>query len=137
MIAGKKSESFEVMQHALPKNWPCGLVFVRLIKLMGFIKIFLAFFPMFLISCVSISPAGNKVQLVQSAPANSQFVGRVSSTSPLSGAFQSASYENAMRGALNKAGELGATHLVLDPDSASRFWGFRQDVRGNAYAASR
>lgn len=85
-------------------------------------------------ACVSVSNSGSRVQVVQSPPPNARFLARVSYTSALSGAFESASYENALRGAINKAGEIGATHLVLDPDCSPKFWGFRQDVRGNAYA---
>lgn len=88
-------------------------------------------------SCAELNPVGQKVELVKDQPTNSKFIGRVSSTSALSGAFQQASYESALRGALNKAGEMGATHLVLDADSGPRFWGFRQDVRGNAYRKER
>jgi len=91
-----------------------------------------------LAGCAALSTTGRKVELVRSAPYGAKFVGTVAGSAPLAGwAFKNVSYEAAVNSALNQAGRLGATHLVLDPDSGPRFWGVGQSARGKAYRADR
>lgn len=92
-----------------------------------------------LASCAGLSPEGARVQLADSQPVGSTYVGRVSQGTAGGGAvFSQSSYRRAVDGALSKAGALGATHLVLDSGSRDpRFWGFSQHVGGNAYRAGR
>lgn len=82
-----------------------------------------------------MTPAAKQVETVPaSAVAGMRFVGNVATSSPLAGVgFQHVSYENAMNKALNDAAAMGATHLVLDEGTSSRFWGVNQTVRGRAY----
>ncbi len=84
-------------------------------------------------SCATLQESGRNVQVVDQQPSHSSFVGRVSTMTPGSEFAQYASYDDALKKALNQAGEMGATHLVLDKDSKPRFFGLRQEVRGNAY----
>ncbi|RYD53732.1 MAG: hypothetical protein EOP83_22990 [Verrucomicrobiaceae bacterium] len=84
-------------------------------------------------SCATLNETGRAVQVVDYQPPRSTFVGRVSTMTPGSELAQYASYDDALKKALNQAGEMGATHLVLDKDSKPRFFGLRQEVRGNAY----
>lgn len=86
-------------------------------------------------ACTSMTPAAKHVETVPaSAVVGMRFVGNVATSSPLAGVgFQHVSYENAMNKALNDAATMGATHLVLDEGTSSRFWGVNQTVRGRAY----
>ena len=87
-----------------------------------------------LCGCAGMTPSGQRVEVVSAPPPGGRFVGAVYASSPLAGlAFQHVSYENALNKALNDAGKLGATHLVLDENQSARFWGVNQTVRGNAY----
>ena len=92
-----------------------------------------------LASCVPLKPDGRHVELAEKQPPNSQFVGRVGKNMAGAGLlFYQSSYQAAVNGALNDAAAMGATHLVLDPNSRDpRFWGFSQHVQGNAYKAQR
>lgn len=85
-------------------------------------------------SCASMSPTGRLVEVVAVPPPGGKFVGMVYASSPLAGwATKDVSYQNALNKALNDAGALGATHLVLDAEQGPRFWGVNQSVRGRAY----
>jgi hypothetical protein len=91
-----------------------------------------------MVGCASLSSTGQRVQLVTAPPAGGVFVGTVQGSAPLAGyLMQHVSYEAAVNSALNQAGRLGATHLMLDRDSSSRFWGIGQSARGTAYRVGR
>jgi hypothetical protein len=86
-------------------------------------------------ACASMTDSGRLVETVSAREVyGMEFVGNVATSSPLAGvAFQHVSYQNAMNKALNQAAAMGATHLVLDEGTSSRFWGVNQSVRGKAY----
>lgn len=87
-----------------------------------------------LAGCANMSAAGQRVEVVSVPPPGGRFVGNVYASSPLAGwAAKDVSYQNALNKALNEAGSLGATHLVLDGEQGARFWGVSQSVRGRAY----
>jgi hypothetical protein len=97
-------------------------------------KLILSILCCLAIGCASLSEVGRRVEVVNAPPANGHFIGTVMASSPLAGlAFKDPSYANALRKAMNQAGKMGATHLVLPDDSGPRFWGVNQDVRASAY----
>ena len=97
-------------------------------------KLMLLFFCCLTPGCASLSESGRQVEVVSAPPANGHFIGTVMASSPLAGlVFKDPSYANALRKAMNQAGKMGATHLVLPETSGPRFWGINQDVRASAY----
>jgi hypothetical protein len=64
-----------------------------------------------------------------------KFLGVVEGSSSLTGVAKESGYRNALNEAMNKAAELGATHLVLDDRSKPRYWSTSIVVRGEAYRA--
>ena len=60
-------------------------------------------------------------------------LGTISSTSPFGGLFKSASYQAAVSGVLDKAAMMGATDVVLDPNSEPVFLAVCETARGVAY----
>lgn len=88
-----------------------------------------------LTGCAAMTDGGRRVETVSASTVQGmEFVGNVATSSPLAGVgFQHVSYQNAMNKALNQAAAMGATHLVLEEGTSSRFWGVNQSVRGKAY----
>jgi hypothetical protein len=62
-----------------------------------------------------------------------QSLGSVQSTYPLGGLFKNLTYSMALNSALNKAGKMGATHFVLDDNSAPTFFAISETASGTAY----
>jgi hypothetical protein len=89
-----------------------------------------------LTGCAGISSTGSRVETVSFPPPGGRFVAAIQESSPLAGLFKDSSYQSALNKALNRAGQLGATHFVLDPDQGPRYWGVNQTVRGRAYKSA-
>jgi hypothetical protein len=102
-------------------------------QLMRFFAVYLV--CVLLSSCAAPASRERLVALVESQPAGSTYVGRVSVTTEGKGTLlYRQTYQEALDGALNQAEFLGATHLVLDKlHDEPLFWGSSQSAKGNAY----
>lgn len=65
-----------------------------------------------------------------------KYLGVVESSSPLTGVARESGYRNALNDVMNKAADLGATHIVLDERSKPRYWTTSIIVRAEAYQSA-
>jgi hypothetical protein len=83
-----------------------------------------------------MSAAGAKVRIVRAHDVvGYEFVGQVTGSSMLGGEARQLGFQNALNDMLDKAGAMGATHVVITYNPGPVYWTWSQTVRGEAYKA--
>ena len=90
---------------------------------------------LFVAGCATaLTQQGSMIKLASAEEVKGfKYLGVVEGTSSQTGIAKESGYRNALNEAMNKAAALGATHLVLDQNSQSRYWTMSEIVRGEAY----
>lgn len=65
------------------------------------------------------------------------FLGQATGSSTLTGIARHSGYQNAINELLDRAAGMGASHVVLSPNSRPAYWTFEQNVMAEAYRCAK
>jgi hypothetical protein len=94
------------------------------------------FMPVLFLSCATtLSPSASHVEMVPQERLGDgcSFLSNVMGSSSLTGVSRYTGFNNAVNEMIERAAQLGATHVVLDPTSEASYWTTSEIARGKAY----
>ena len=81
-----------------------------------------------------MTPEGSKIKVsTKDEVKGFEYLGIVEGSSSMTGVARDTGFRSALNEVMNKAAKLGATNIVLDEKSESKYWTTSENVRAEAY----